>query len=532
MFSIRGFKPLIAIVFLNSFIDLGHKTVLQNTIFKVYSSHSQVGFFAVVHILLILPYILAFTPSGFLADRFGKHRITQWAMASTIPLSILTWMSYANGWFSMGLGLLFLFSLQATFYAPARNGYLKGLVGDHQLPKGNAYLQTAMVGSILTSALLYSVAFEYWVNPLAKDLGNVLQSVHWIGAGLLGLSILQTALSLLLPHHIPGSLVPFKWRDYVSGVYLRDTIGKLVAKKRVFRSSLALGCMLGVNQMLLSLVGSHLKGVANVTNTIVTQGLLAIAGVGMVGGALLASRLSVGFIELGVLPVAMGGAFLGLWWLADSHSLLGIATCMALFGVSSGLFIIPLTAMIQQNCSTQDIGKLSAADGFIQNVLMGIWLLATIGLSWAGVSSFYFLGGLSVLLGLSTFAAIGMQRYYVIRLLLRLILKVGFKLSASGYQEVPLSGPYLIVCQRISWVALMGIVATFPRRIRKIDANRELGVGERLLCWCLGIGVNHSGGVDHGVLVVDRVVVFDGVQLCPDWRGDGGRVYSICWKRG
>ncbi|NDD66384.1 hypothetical protein EBZ35_01860, partial [bacterium] len=253
MLSIRGFRSLIAIVFLNSFIDLGHKTVLQNAIFKVHDGHAQVLLSALVHLALIIPYIAAFTPSGFLADRFGKHRITQWGMASTIPLSVFTWVSYAQGWFWV-MGLMLLFSFQATFYAPARNGYLKELVGDHRLGKGNAYVQTAMVLSILTSALLYSVAFEWLLRPGVSSMSGILSSIHWIGAVLVGLSVIQTMVSWGLPAHSPGSLTPFNWGRYISGGYLRDTLSKVLASKRLFRSSLALGCMLGVNQMLLSIM--------------------------------------------------------------------------------------------------------------------------------------------------------------------------------------------------------------------------------------------------------------------------------------
>ena len=36
LFKIAGFTPYIFIVFLNSMTDLGHKIVLQNTIFKAY----------------------------------------------------------------------------------------------------------------------------------------------------------------------------------------------------------------------------------------------------------------------------------------------------------------------------------------------------------------------------------------------------------------------------------------------------------------------------------------------------------------
>ena len=36
LFSYKGFFAYIAMIFLNAFVDLGHKIVIQNTIFKMY----------------------------------------------------------------------------------------------------------------------------------------------------------------------------------------------------------------------------------------------------------------------------------------------------------------------------------------------------------------------------------------------------------------------------------------------------------------------------------------------------------------
>jgi len=530
MLSIRGFRSLIAIVFLNSFIDLGHKTVLQNAIFKVHDGHTQVLLSALVHLALIIPYIAAFTPSGFLADRFGKHRITQWAMASTIPLSVLTWVSYAQGWFWVGMGLMLLFSFQATFYAPARNGYLKELVGDHRLGKGNAYVQTAMVLSILTSALLYSVAFEWLLRPGVSSMSGILSSIHWIGAVLVGLSVIQTMVSWGLPAHSPGSLTPFNWGRYISGGYLRDTLSKVVASKRLFRSSLALGCMLGVNQMLLSIMGAHLKSVAGVTNTVITQGLIAIAGVGMMGGAIMAGRLSVGFIELGVLPLAVGGASLGLWGITVHQGVWEMGGFVFLFGLSSGLFIIPLTAMIQQTCGSSDVGKLSAADGLIQNVLMGCWLLATMALSATGISSLSLLQGLWMGMGLVGVGLLASERYYVIRLGLRMALKVLTCLRVSGYQAIPIKGPFMIQTRLRSLRDMVVLIAVCPRRIRQVNTPHPHPLWFKRWLWLMGISpTTQQGGTSllldslHPLSPSDHHVV-QGV-ISGEWRG----TLSVKW---
>ncbi len=62
-------------VFLNAFVDLGHKITIQNTLFKLYSGPYQVIMTALVNALILLPFIALLTPAGFLSDRYNKLRI-------------------------------------------------------------------------------------------------------------------------------------------------------------------------------------------------------------------------------------------------------------------------------------------------------------------------------------------------------------------------------------------------------------------------------------------------------------------------
>ena len=44
-----GFLSFIAMIFLNAFVDLGHKIIIQNTIFKVYDGSTQIILTAIVN---------------------------------------------------------------------------------------------------------------------------------------------------------------------------------------------------------------------------------------------------------------------------------------------------------------------------------------------------------------------------------------------------------------------------------------------------------------------------------------------------
>ena len=74
LFRIVGFLPYVAMVFLNAFVDLGHKIIIQNTLFKAYDGSTQILLTAIVNALILLPFVLLFTPSGFV----GSLRANDW----------------------------------------------------------------------------------------------------------------------------------------------------------------------------------------------------------------------------------------------------------------------------------------------------------------------------------------------------------------------------------------------------------------------------------------------------------------------
>ena len=58
LFRIGGFLPFIGMMFLNAFVDLGHKIIIQNTVFKLYTGNFQVILTALVNAMMLLPFIL------------------------------------------------------------------------------------------------------------------------------------------------------------------------------------------------------------------------------------------------------------------------------------------------------------------------------------------------------------------------------------------------------------------------------------------------------------------------------------------
>ena len=129
LFEIQGIIFYTLALFLNAFTDLGHKIIIQNTIFKIYDGSEQIILTAIVNALILIPFILLFTPSGYLADKYPKNIIMKYSALFAVFITFGITLSYYLGWFYLSFGLTFLLALQAALYSPAKYGYIKDYRG-------------------------------------------------------------------------------------------------------------------------------------------------------------------------------------------------------------------------------------------------------------------------------------------------------------------------------------------------------------------------------------------------------------------
>ena len=183
IWKVTGFFPYIIVVFLNAFTDLGHKIIIQNTVFKIYDGQTQIILTAIVNGLILLPFILLFSPSGFLSDKYSKNRVMRLAAWAAVLITLgITW-AYYSGAFELAFFLTFILAIQSALYSPAKYGYIKELVGSNYLSLGNGIVQAVTTVAILGGIFVYSIFFEnYLENFSYSDTSEVLREFHlWDG---------------------------------------------------------------------------------------------------------------------------------------------------------------------------------------------------------------------------------------------------------------------------------------------------------------------------------------------------------------
>jgi len=453
MFKIGGVINYIFVVFLNAFTDLGHKIIIQNTIFKVYDGNTQIVLTAIVNALILLPFILVFSPSGFLADRFPKNKIMEYSAAFAVVITLGITYSYYHGYFVVAFIMTFLLALQSAIYGPAKYGYIKELVGVKFISSGNSAVQATTTVAILGGIIFYSVLFEGRYSEELKTESEILEAIAPIGWLLVVGSLIEWFLASKLPNKMQeASKRTFKLKRYLSGAYLLKNLKTVTRKREVFDAILALSLFWSISQVVLAVFGEYAKSELGVTNTIFVQGVMALAGIGIVLGSIMAAKLSNYYINLGLSAIGAIGITLLVFMIPFVKSMTIMAFMFTLFGVFSGFLMVPLNARIQYLASRVHLGTVLAANNFIQNIFMFSFLMLTTLFAYYGMNSeilFYIMGFVGLYL-----TYLLLRRYIVDTFwaLMRLLGAVRHRYNYHGLENIPDDKAVLLLSNHVSWL--------------------------------------------------------------------------------
>ncbi|MGM0826009.1 MAG: acyl-[ACP]--phospholipid O-acyltransferase [Pseudomonadota bacterium] len=462
-----GAWPYLIAIFLNAFVDLGHKIVIQNTIFKSYDGETQVVLTALVNGLILLPFILLFSPAGHVADRYPRVRILRASAWAAVAVSLGITIAYYQGWFWLAFAMTLLLAIQSAFYSPAKYGLVKGLFGKPRLAEANGLIQAVTIGAILAGTLVFTALFETWVSPAQQTPAELLRQIAPLGWLLVVNSIFQViALYRLLPDEAQPPATPLTWQRYIKGTALKDNL-RIIARQPVIRLSIiGLATFWSVGQVLLAAFPAYAKAALSIDNTLVLQGILAASGIGIALGSMLASKLSRNRIETGLIPVGAIGVAVGLWCLPLLTTPVSQTVNFVFIGMMGGIFIVPLNALIQFHAADNELGTVLAANNWIQNIAMLGFLVLTALFALAGVDSHY------LLLLIATVAMVGGGYTIVklpqslVRFLLSFLLTRRYRVDVQGLQNLPAQGGVLLLGNHISWVDWAMVQIASPRPVR------------------------------------------------------------------
>ena len=331
----------------------------------------------VIGALFILPFLLFSATCGQLADKYSKTGVMRFVKSLEIAIMLVGALGFFSGNAALLLLCVFLMGCHSTLFGPVKYAYLPQVLSHHELTGGNGVVEMGTFVAIL----------------LGNVAGGLLVAIPDIGpqsvaAACLALAVFGRLVAGQIPAleptdpglHINWNPVTETWRN------LRLARGNLP----VFHSLLGISWMWFFGAVFLSQFPSFAREVLH-GDAQVASALLVIFSLGIGIGSLLCERLSRGQVEIGLVPLgALGMSVFSVDLYFASRALpasdlMNLSTFvaqsahwrvmadLALLSLFTGLYSVPMYALIQQRSHATHRARIIAAN----NILNALFMIAS-----------------------------------------------------------------------------------------------------------------------------------------------------------
>lgn len=435
---------------------------------------SQAGL--VIGALFILPFLLFSATSGQLADKFPKEALIRFVKTLEIAIMAVAAWGFVQENVPLLLACVFLMGLHSTLFGPVKFAYLPQHLNERELTGGNGMVEMGTFVAIL-------------LGNVAGGLLIALPQVgpQYVAAACLLLAVLGRATAQAIPASPatdPGLAInwnPFTetWRN------LRLAHGNVV----VFRSLLGISWMWFFGAVFLSMFPAFARDVLH-GNEQVASLLLVVFSIGIGIGALLCEVLSKRHVEIGLVPLgAIGMTVFSVDLYFASRALppaeaLGLSAFLAqpahwrvladLFMLSlfAGIYSVPMYALIQLRSQPTHRARIIAANNILNALFMIVSSLMVGALLAAGLTVpevFLVVGLLNAVVAGYIFLLVP---EYLLRFLAWLLTRGVYRFKVRGEEHIPTEGAAVLVCNHVSYVDAVLLMAASPRPIRFIMDHR------------------------------------------------------------
>ena len=463
------------VVFCNVIVDVAHKVFLQNIAFKVFDGSTQVIWVSIINALIIIPFLLLFTVSGYLSDKYNKKNILIYGAVSSFLLSILMVISYLSGNFYFAMGALFLLAIQSAVYSPAKFGLIIDIYGKKNLSNGNAALQAVSIIAILFSIASASFVFEnfYNTNNLAalSTKEELLNAILPLTYYILPVAFLEMVVSFVFLRRVnttytKNETLSLNKNDLLQGKLLSKNIKTISSHDIIFLSVMGLSVFWGISQGLMAVFPSFVKQYLGITDVFIINGVIGASGIGIAIGSLIYSKISKHYIEIGTVPLSVLGMTLMIYVSTVVQTPFLIGMSFLLFGVFGGLFVVPLNALIQFNAKKKVLGTILAGNNWFHSLSMFLMLMLTTTVSYYDLDPLNTLYLILFITFVGTFYTVYKLPQSLILLFLKTIVGFKYKLEVNGVKNIPSSGGVLLLGNHISWIDWAVVLMATPREVR------------------------------------------------------------------
>ncbi|MCI5066082.1 MFS transporter [bacterium] len=452
--SSLSFRSLLATQFLGAFNDNLFKTIVSLLVLnKLVQGDAGIIYLSLTAALFFLPYILFSAIAGWLSDRFSKSDMVRWTKELEFFVMAIGFIAFVQDSPAGLLVCVFLMGTQSALFSPSKLGMLPEMLRLEELSRANGYLEF-----VIFTAIIFGTAMAGFAT--SGSFGN--PGYLCVAVALLGVvaSFFVAPLRAVGRRSAPP-LDPFGPNIRNLREIYRDTPLWLSVLGIAFFWSI--GALFQLNILLYAKASLHF-------NDLQTSLLLASMGIGIGCGSIFAGKTSEGKVELGLIPIGSFGIILFTTLLGFFAQYEAVAYVSVFgLGVSSGFFIVPLNAYLQEFSPTEKRGSYIAASNFLSNFGMLFFSF----LFWfftdycAFHSSTLFLFMAAGALGVTVYL-VRLMPETLARCINWIVLHFLYRMRREGTHHVPKEGGALLVCNHVTYVDAMLLLAALPRPVRFI----------------------------------------------------------------
>jgi len=421
--------------------------------------------------LFILPYFLFSATSGQLADKYEKSRLIRLVKLFEISIMCVGAIGFATKSLPLLLTALFMLGTHSTVFGPVKYAILPQHLAEKELTGANGLVEMGTFVAILLGTLVGGVL-----------IGNPDNGIWMTSAILIVTALLGYLTSRKVPHAPPpASTLKINWNPFTETwrnlAFARST-------RAVFLSLLGNSWFWFFGATILAQLPHYSRETLHGNEQVYTL-LLTLFSIGIGAGSLLCEKLSSGKIEIGLVPFGsigltvfavllyyatpapISGEPLGaLAFLARPNSW-GVILSLVMLGVFGGFYIVPLYALIQTRSAPSHRSRIIAAN----NILNALFMVASAGFSILLLGKLQLTVPQLFLVTAVLNALVAVYIYtlvpeFLMRFIVWLWVHTFYRLKTTGLEHIPESGPAILVCNHVSYVDALIIIAECPRPVR------------------------------------------------------------------
>ena len=489
----------------------------------------------VIGALFILPFVLFSATSGQLADKFEKTRLIRFVKNLEIAIMAAATLGFMTLNVSLLLGCVFMMGLHSTLFGPVKFAYLPQHLSEREITGGNGMVEMGTFVAIL----------------LGNVAGGLLIALPGVGATWVAVGCVGTALlGRLAAQRVP--LSPATDPDLaINWNPLSETWRNLRLAREdivVFRSLLGISWMWFFGAVFLANFPAFAKEVLHGDEHVASL-LLVVFSVGIGIGALACEMLSRRHVEIGLVPlgaIGMSAFSIDLYFASRGLPAVALQTVaqfitapahwrvmadLGLLALSVGLYSVPMYALIQLRSQPSHRARVIAANNILNALFMivsSVGAGAMLGAGFSVPEIFLAIALLNAAVGAYIFLLVP---EYLLRFMAFLLSRLMHRFKVEGDDNIPVAGAAVLVCNPVSAVDALLLMAASPRPMRLLIDHRFFALP--VLGWLFrlakAIPAPHAENPAAYAAALDAVdqVLADGGLLCVFLDG-GGAQQPLC----